>query len=97
MARRAPVCLRALEARQDSAELCHKAGHNVEILTGGGSGSVAIDLDLGGLNELQPGSYVFRDSSYRNIVWTRPASRRRSSPHSASLAASSAALPRIGR
>jgi len=66
--RRAGV-LRALELLQDSAELCRKAGHDVEILTGGGSGSVAIDLDLGGLNELQPGSYVFMDSSYRNIVW----------------------------
>lgn len=60
---------RALELLQDSAELCRKAGHAVEILTGGGSGSVAIDLDLGGLNELQPGSYVFMDTSYRNILW----------------------------
>jgi D-serine deaminase-like pyridoxal phosphate-dependent protein len=61
--------LRALELLQESAELCRKAGHDIEILTGGGSGSVAIDLELGGLNELQPGSYVFMDSSYRNILW----------------------------
>jgi D-serine deaminase-like pyridoxal phosphate-dependent protein len=66
--RRAGV-LRALELLQESAEFCRKAGHEVEILTGGGSGSVAIDLDLGGLNELQPGSYVFMDSSYRDILW----------------------------
>lgn len=66
--RRAGV-LRALELLQESAELCRNAGHDIEILTGGGSGSVAIDLELGGLNELQPGSYVFMDSSYRNILW----------------------------
>ena len=60
---------RALELLQESAELCRKAGHKVEILTGGGSGSAAIDLELGGLNELQPGSYVFMDSSYRKILW----------------------------
>ena len=41
----------------------------MEILTGGGSGSVAIDLELGGLNELQPGSYVFMDANYRRIEW----------------------------
>ena len=54
---------------QDSAELCRKGGHAVEILTGGGSGSAAIDLALGGLNELQPGSYVFMDASYSKILW----------------------------
>lgn len=60
---------RALDLLQESAELCRKAGHETEILTGGGSGSAAIDLELGGLNELQPGSYVFMDSSYRQILW----------------------------
>jgi D-threonine aldolase len=60
---------RALELLQESAELCRKAGHEMEILTGGGSGSAAIDIELGGLNELQPGSYVFMDSSYRRILW----------------------------
>src|SRR5690606_10614382 len=31
--------------------------------------SVAIDLDLGGLTELQPGSYVVMDSTYAGIAW----------------------------
>ncbi len=68
-AERQAAVRRALELLQDSAELCRKAGHETEILTGGGSGSAAIDLALGGLNELQPGSYVFMDSSYRQILW----------------------------
>lgn len=52
-----------------SAEHCRQAGHKVDILTGGGSGSLAIDLELGGLNELQPGSYVFMDANYSRVVW----------------------------
>lgn len=66
--RRAAVEL-ALSRLLDSAEHVRKAGHVMTTLTGGGSGSVAIDLELGGLNELQPGSYVFMDSSYAGIAW----------------------------
>ena len=68
-AERAAAVRGALDLLQDSAELCRKGGHTVEILTGGGSGSAAIDLALGGLNELQPGSYVFMDASYGKILW----------------------------
>ncbi len=68
-AERAAAVRGALDLLQDSAELCRKGGHAVEILTGGGSGSAAIDLALGGLNELQPGSYVFMDASYSKILW----------------------------
>lgn len=60
---------RALDELQESAEHVRRAGHHVAILSGGGSGSVAIDLELGGLNELQPGSYVFMDASYTRIAW----------------------------
>ena len=59
----------ALSLLQDSADHVRRAGHAIDILTGGGSGSIAIDLELGGLNELQPGSYVFMDASYRRIAW----------------------------
>lgn len=66
--RRAAVAT-ALERLMVSAEHCRRAGHELEILTGGGSGSIAIDLALGGLNEFQPGSYVFMDANYRKIAW----------------------------
>ncbi|WP_216905425.1 alanine racemase [Nocardia noduli] len=39
-------------------------GHRVELVTGGGTGTVQADLELGVLNELQPGSYVFMDAQY---------------------------------
>lgn len=43
-------------------------GHHVERITGGGTGTVQADLELGLLNELQPGSYVFMDAQYADAM-----------------------------
>ena len=40
------------------------AGLPAATVTGGGTGSFAIDAELGVLNELQPGSYIFMDGQY---------------------------------
>lgn len=40
------------------------AGAAAEIVTGGGTGTCLIDAELGVLNELQVGSYVFLDREY---------------------------------
>jgi len=60
---------RSLALLLETAEAVRNRGHPVEVLTGGGTGSSGIDIELGGLNELQPGSYVFMDSTYRRIEW----------------------------
>jgi D-serine deaminase-like pyridoxal phosphate-dependent protein len=44
------------------------AGYRVGLVTGGGTGTVAADLELGVLNELQPGSYVFMDVQYSEAM-----------------------------
>jgi D-serine deaminase-like pyridoxal phosphate-dependent protein len=44
------------------------AGHRVGVVTGGGTGTVAADLHLSVLNELQPGSYVFMDAEYSDAL-----------------------------
>jgi 3-hydroxy-D-aspartate aldolase len=59
----------ALDLLLETAMQVRRAGYDVEVLTGGGTGSLPIDLELGGLNELQPGSYVFMDANYRKIEW----------------------------
>jgi D-serine deaminase-like pyridoxal phosphate-dependent protein len=41
-----------------------EAGHPVPIVTGGGTGTFAIDAALGVLTELQAGSYIFLDRDY---------------------------------
>ncbi|PQA86561.1 DSD1 family PLP-dependent enzyme [Hyphococcus luteus] len=42
----------------------------VPIYTGGGTGSMQIDAEMGLLTELQPGSYPFMDSQYED-VWVK--------------------------
>ena len=46
-------------------EALRGAGHRIDIITGGGTGTFAVDASLGVLNEVQPGSYVFMDVEYR--------------------------------
>ena len=60
----------ALSLLQESADHVRKAGFDIQTLTGGGTGSIAIDLALGGLTEVQPGSYIFMDASYDRIQWS---------------------------
>ena len=43
-------------------------GVPVELRTGGGTGTFGIDVELGVLNELQCGSYVFMDREYRDAL-----------------------------
>jgi D-serine deaminase-like pyridoxal phosphate-dependent protein len=43
-----------------------EAGIAVPVVTGGGTGSFAIDAELGLLTELQVGSYIFLDREYRD-------------------------------
>lgn len=59
----------ALGRLDATARLVREAGVAVEVLTGGGTGTSAIDGAGGILTEIQPGSYVFMDSSYDRIGW----------------------------
>ncbi|RYE04127.1 MAG: DSD1 family PLP-dependent enzyme [Sphingomonadales bacterium] len=49
------------------------AGIEVPVVTGGGTGSFAIDAELGVLTELQVGSYIFLDREYRDCELGGPA------------------------
>jgi D-serine deaminase-like pyridoxal phosphate-dependent protein len=44
------------------------AGFNVSIRSGGGTGTMGIDVEIGALNQLQTGSYVFMDRQYRDAL-----------------------------
>jgi D-serine deaminase-like pyridoxal phosphate-dependent protein len=44
-----------------------EAGHPAGIVTGGGTGTHAIDASLGLFTELQPGSFLFLDSCYGSV------------------------------
>jgi D-serine deaminase-like pyridoxal phosphate-dependent protein len=48
------------------------AGGEVEVITGGGTGTFAADVAQGLLTELQPGSYAFMDREYREALKADP-------------------------
>jgi D-serine deaminase-like pyridoxal phosphate-dependent protein len=51
------------------------AGFTVAIRSGGGTGTLGLDIEIGVLNELQPGSYVFMDREYRDALGDDPEGR----------------------
>ncbi len=46
-----------------------QAGYACEVVTGGGTGSVAFDAVSGVYTELQPGTYAFMDADYGAMEW----------------------------
>jgi D-serine deaminase-like pyridoxal phosphate-dependent protein len=48
------------------------AGFAIPVVTGAGTGTFAIDADLGVLTELQVGSYIFLDREYRDCELAGP-------------------------
>ncbi|MBH0777940.1 DSD1 family PLP-dependent enzyme [Nocardia bovistercoris] len=68
-------------------------GHRVDLVTGGGTGTVAADLELGVLDELQPGSYVFMDAQYADALGDDPDGQFRTSLWVASQVVSVNATP----
>lgn len=59
----------ALDRLLITTEAVRAGGHEVRVLTGGGTGSAPIDLEFRGLTELQPGSYIYLDTNYGRIEW----------------------------
>ena len=58
---------RALATGAEARNVVERAGYSVQLMSGGGTGSIDFEADLGILNELQAGSYAFMDIEYRDI------------------------------
>ena len=58
----------ATQRLSDVIDALESAGHEVGLRTGGGTGTFAIDMEIGLFNELQAGSYVFMDREYRDAL-----------------------------
>ncbi|MCC6936232.1 MAG: DSD1 family PLP-dependent enzyme [Thermomicrobiales bacterium] len=56
----------AMELLSEVVEYLRERGHEIPILSGGGSGTAAMDARRGLLNELQAGSFLLMDVAYRN-------------------------------
>jgi D-serine deaminase-like pyridoxal phosphate-dependent protein len=58
---------KAMGQALETCDLLRRNGHNIEILSGASSGTYNIDPEIGGITELQAGSYIFMDVEYRRI------------------------------
>jgi D-serine deaminase-like pyridoxal phosphate-dependent protein len=66
--KRSDAVIVGMEILSRVVDALRNAGHHIDIVTGGGTGTAAADLELGVLNELQPGSYVFMDAQYSDAL-----------------------------
>lgn len=56
----------AMEILSETVELLREHNHPIPILSGGGTGSVRIDVETSILNEVQAGSFLLLDTAYRD-------------------------------
>ncbi|GJC81189.1 D-threonine aldolase [Colletotrichum liriopes] len=61
-------CLGSMKTLTETAEALRKAGFGVEVVTTGGTGTAEFCATVPGVTELQPGSFIFMDTDYRNAV-----------------------------
>lgn len=66
-ARRAQ-CLESMAALVDAAAALRADGHEVRVVTGGGTGTAAFCAGVEGVTEVQPGSFLFMDTDYRDAL-----------------------------
>ncbi|RAQ45061.1 metal-activated pyridoxal enzyme [Aspergillus flavus] len=63
-------CLESMKILTDTATLLRNEGFNIEVVTTGGTGTAEFCATVPGVTELQPGSFIFMDTDYRNAVGT---------------------------
>jgi len=67
---RETMCLQSMAILTETAEAFRKAGHNIQVVTTGGTGTAEFCVTVPGVTEVQPGSFLFMDTDYRNAVGT---------------------------
>ncbi|KAL3484165.1 hypothetical protein BJX62DRAFT_248637 [Aspergillus germanicus] len=63
-------CLESMKILTDTATALRTAGFNIQVVTTGGTGTAEFCATVPGVTELQPGSFIFMDTDYRNAVGT---------------------------
>jgi len=60
-------CLEVMGQVIETKDLLQNAGFDIEIISGGGTGTYMITGRYSGVNEIQAGSYIVMDTKYRGI------------------------------
>jgi D-serine deaminase-like pyridoxal phosphate-dependent protein len=63
---RADLNAPAMDVLKEAIELLGEHNHELAIISGGGTGSVQLDVAAGVLNEVQAGSFLLMDTAYRD-------------------------------
>jgi len=61
-------CRQAMQLLTETATQLKAAGFPIEIVTTGGTGTAEICAEFDKVTEVQPGSFVFMDTDYRNAI-----------------------------
>lgn len=56
----------AMEVLRETIDLLEEHNHELHYISGGGTGSAALDTEAGVLNEVQAGSFLLMDRAYRD-------------------------------
>ncbi|KAI9157988.1 D-threonine aldolase [Paramyrothecium foliicola] len=63
-------CLESMKILTDTVEALRSAGYDMQVVTTGGTGTAEFCAAVHGVTEVQPGSFIFMDTDYRNAVGT---------------------------
>ncbi len=61
-------CQAAMRLLTETAAELRDQGHSIDIVTTGGTGTAEICAAYAGVSEVQPGSFIFMDTDYRNAL-----------------------------
>ncbi|KAF3008645.1 hypothetical protein E8E13_008646 [Curvularia kusanoi] len=68
---RKKACLESMKILVETAEALRRDGHAIRVVTTGGTGTAEFCVTVPGVTEVQPGSFLFMDTDYRNAVGTK--------------------------
>jgi len=61
-------CLESMKILVETADALRRDGHDISVVTTGGTGTAEFCATVPGVTEVQPGSFLFMDSDYRNAI-----------------------------
>ncbi len=61
-------CLQSMAMLMQTVELLRQDGHKMDVVTTGGTGTAEFCVTVPGITEVQPGSFLFMDTDYRNAI-----------------------------
>ena len=65
------MCLESMKILVNTADALRKEGYQIDVVTTGGTGTAEFCVTVPGVTEVQPGSFLFMDTDYRDAVGTK--------------------------